>query len=130
MNIKFMRWATLMAKKSLSRYQLGAVVVKDGTAVGVGFNWMGKSHPIMKEFDVCRDERILGLHAEIHACLKVDKKDLKGAEIYVARLKKDGTHGMAMPCTVCQKFLKSRGVAKVIFTTGDYFSKLAEMEIK
>jgi tRNA(Arg) A34 adenosine deaminase TadA len=51
-------------------------------------------------------------HAENRLCKKLDT----GAEVYVARTRKDGTIGMARPCTFCERVLRSRGVKKVYYT--------------
>lgn len=51
-------------------------------------------------------------HAEGRVIRKLDV----GSTIFVARIKKDGTVGMAKPCPACQNILKSRKVHEVHFT--------------
>ena len=107
-----------MALKSISKFRLGAVLVKRGRVISTGYNHMRKSHPIMQKYSENIDFT-LGLHAEVHACIGVAADDLHTAELWVCRLHKDGKFAMARPCLVCQKFLIDIGVKKVHFTNLD-----------
>jgi len=104
-----------MALKSVSKFRLGAVLVKRGRVISTGFNMMNKSHPIMQKYSENIDFT-LGLHAEVHSCIGVSAKDLHAAELWVCRLHKNGKFAMARPCLVCRKFLIDVGVKKVYFT--------------
>lgn len=53
-------------------------------------------------------------HAEARCARKADKN----STAYVARVRKDGSIGMARPCKSCQVRLKSRGVQVVFYTAG------------
>lgn len=104
-----------MAFKSVSKFRLGAVLVKKGRVVSTGFNQMRKSHPIMQKY-LGKSDFTLGLHAEIHACIGVPAEDLLGADLWVCRLHKDGSLAMAHPCKICQKFLTDVGVRRVYYS--------------
>ena len=84
---------------------------------------MRKSHPLQQKY--CKEDHTLGLHAEIHCCLGVPLADLDGAEIFVARILKDGGLAMARPCGVCRDFLRSVGVRLVTYTTDTDYEELA-----
>ncbi len=75
---------------------------------------MHKTHPVQQKYS--SSGHTLGLHAEVHACLSVSMADIKGAEIYVARLLKNGEIAMARPCTTCRSFLYNVGISKVYYT--------------
>ena len=51
-------------------------------------------------------------HAEGRIIRKIDGNSV----VYVARIKKDGTVGLARPCPACQRLLRSKRVQEVFFT--------------
>ena len=104
-----------MALKSISKFRLGAVLVKKGRVISTGFNIMRKSHPIMQKYSENIDFT-LGLHAEVHSCIGVSANDLHASELWVCRLHKNEEFAMARPCLTCQKFLIDIGIKKVYFT--------------
>jgi len=105
-----------MAKKSTSKFRLGAVLAKRNDILSCGFNQMKKTHPLQQRYHI--GEGILGLHAEVHACIGIPAADLLGAEMFVARILRDGSVAMAMPCATCCRFMSHVGIVKVTFTTG------------
>lgn len=97
--------------------QMGAVIAKRRKILATGQNER-KTHPMMKRFD---DTHLrLYLHAEIAAIIDALKthseKDLRGSEIYVARILKNGSQALAKPCSVCQKALDTYGITGVYYT--------------
>lgn len=53
-------------------------------------------------------------HAEARLCRKLDA----GATVWVARVTRDGCFALAKPCPSCEERLRSKGVARVVYTTG------------
>ena len=54
---------------------------------------------------------------ELHAEFRLSKKLDVGAEVYVARLRRDTLDwAMARPCRMCRHILKSKGVSVVYYT--------------
>lgn len=106
-----------MALKSTSRFRLGAVLVKRRKVISTGFNQMKKTHPLMQRHNP-RKDILLGLHAEIHSCIGVPAAQLESADVWVARVYANGRLAMAMPCKVCQNFLREVGVKNVYYSTG------------
>lgn len=51
-------------------------------------------------------------HAEARVVRKLDR----GSEVWVARVKRDGTWGMAKPCPSCERRLRSSRVTRVVYT--------------
>ncbi len=108
--------ALSMANKSTSKFRLGAVLAKRGNVISTGYNQMDKTHPLQNKF--YKGDGVLGLHAEVHACIGVPAASLHGAHLYVMRILADGRIAMAKPCPTCYKFLASVGVARITFSTG------------
>lgn len=76
---------------------------------------MGRCHPKSKhpwgavhaEFDAIRD-----------AALR-QRFEIKGAAIYIHRLKKDGTSGIAKPCSHCARMLSKAGIRRIRYSTDE-----------
>ncbi len=59
-----------------------------------------------------------GLHAEIHAISRANRKRLKGSTIYVVgRRKKSGSIIFSRPCNNCWSFIKWVGIKDVYYST-------------
>lgn len=103
--------ATKEAKRSSFKQPLGAVVVKGGRVVGVGFNSVRFSSRNTST------RHIQSLHAEIAAILAAGK-NARRSILFVSRITKDGHLAMAKPCSFCMKFIKEMQVKKVVYTSG------------
>lgn len=100
--------AMTASKKSTYFHKLGAVIVKKGKILSVGFNKPHKTHP--------RSNTLFKtIHAEFDAILQCDERDLKGATIYVLRNAKSGLH-MAKPCSCCMELIRRVGIKRIIYT--------------
>lgn len=107
------RVALTMARKSeYDPYKIGACLARGRRIVSAGYNQV-KTHPLTLKL---HNKFICSLHAEMHACAGVDEKSLRGADIYVVRLRRDGSLGMARPCKECQRFLFNLGVRRAYYT--------------
>lgn len=56
---------------------------------------------------------------EVHAEARLCNKLTPGSTVWVARIRHDGSLGMARPCHTCQKRLRTAGVTKVVYTISD-----------
>lgn len=54
-----------------------------------------------------------------HAEARLVCKLTPDSEVYVARVKRDGSFGSAKPCINCEKTMISAGVKRVYYTTDD-----------
>jgi tRNA(Arg) A34 adenosine deaminase TadA len=93
---------------------LAAVIVKGGKVVSIGRN-----KPKLNLFTVynAHHKNIVSTHAEIDAILRVRKKiNLRGADMYVARVKRTGGCGLAAPCEMCRKAIQQYGIRRVFYT--------------
>ncbi len=101
------------AKASNERFKVGAVAVSGGRVVGTTCN-KGRNHPtvledadIKSQASVCAERRLLAILGS----------KAKGATIYVARVKKDGSFGLSKPCERCKKALNDSDVKKVVYSS-------------
>jgi len=109
------RLAIRMAEKSPSKFRLGAVLAYRNQVLSTGHNDMAKTHPLQQKY-AKNISFALGLHAEVDACLGVPKTDLYGADLYVARILKNGKIAMAKPCRICQRFILDVGIRRVYYS--------------
>jgi tRNA(Arg) A34 adenosine deaminase TadA len=97
--------------------RMAAIISKRKRILGTGFN-KRKTHPMMHRFT---DNHLrVEVHAEIAAIINAlrtcKEEDLKGAEIFIARVLKNGERGIAKPCTICQKALDTYGITAIHYT--------------
>lgn len=110
----FLAVARYMSTKSVSRQRHGAVVVKSGRVLGVGFN-KDKNNPFIVSPEHIKTH--CSRHAEIEA-IKDANWNVKGAILYVARLNRQGKDRNSKPCKYCEAVIKSAQIKKVIHTEG------------
>lgn len=90
------------AKNVRRHYRLGAVGIRsDGTTV------TANNVP-------CRQ-----LHAQAHAEARLVRKLDRDADVYVVRIRRDGTLASARPCPGCQKTMRLRGVRRCYYSISD-----------
>ena len=109
MQTRFFRLAEQVAHKSTHRVKIGAVLVRKGQVLNVGYNQVGKTHPKYDWF----------LHAELDVCLGMHRHDLSGATVYLFRRNRLGVVLNCQPCGTCQTVLKELGIRTVYFTSGN-----------
>lgn len=83
---------------------------KKGKLISMGKNSYVKTHPLQARAakEVGEDYKIY-LHAEVDALRRL--KDWSRAhKMVITRTKRDGTHGNAHPCKVCQRVIKLAGI--------------------
>ena len=104
--------------------RLGAVLIYKGKVMSVGWN-SNKTSPLQRElnryrgYDVDSSIAHNTLHAEV-ACLTKAKDldiDWGRASIFVYRIKKDGSAGLARPCKGCQALIRSMGIKNIYYST-------------
>lgn len=99
------------AKSQHRQHKVGAVIVKGGNIVSVGYNQIRPSSFL----------RTPTLHAEAAAILKLLKEGrlstLAGSEIYVTRFTRGGSVGIAKPCGACRDLISSVGISRIHYTT-------------
>lgn len=98
----FLAAGTALRKDDRRSFRLGAVGVRnDGTLVA---STNGPSpYPC----------------ADVHAEARLTQKLTPGSTVWVARIRHDGSMGMAKPCPACERRLRSAGVRKVVYSISD-----------
>jgi len=107
-----MNVARFLATKSDLRHKHGAVVVKSGRVLGMGYNKQ-RNHPsvIMEG----RHRLDCGYHAEAVA-IKDAGENARGATIFVARVNRQGDDLLSKPCEYCRELIVESGIKNVLFT--------------
>lgn len=106
------------------RTRVGCVVIYKGKILSVGYNTT-KTHPVQKSYNKYRNfdpedaKKPNSLHAEIHALIGLQDNDIdfKKVNIFVYRIKKDGSKGLARPCPACEAMIKNMGIENVYYST-------------
>jgi deoxycytidylate deaminase len=122
-NDRKMQLARKVSLLSTFRVRIGAVAVKNKSIVGVGCN-KRKTHPIIS---VDNHRKI---HAELSACIGVDRRELNGAVMYVYRENKMGEIANCKPCQYCQAILKEVGIKKVYYTSPKEIGCVGKLEFR
>lgn len=89
----------------------GAVIVKGGSVMGVGYNKYVNSPFKVSEEHMNR----CSVHAEV-AAIRNAGGNVKGATLYVARINNRGESRYSAPCSKCQKVLDDSGIRKAVWT--------------
>lgn len=102
------RLAKNVSKHSNYKIRMGAVLVRKGSPISVGFN-RPYPHPQFK----------WGIHAEVDALRTSGKTELKNSTMYVYRETADGSPAMARPCADCMNALTKFGVSTIIYSISE-----------
>lgn len=86
-------------KAKHSRHHIAAVIIKSNNIISIGWN---SNH----------------IHAEESAINRAWRSAAKivGATIIVIRVRKDGTYGLAYPCSSCMGKIIATGIKKIIYS--------------
>ncbi len=101
------------ARKSPHRFRVGAVVYRRDYRIGWGHNEHLKTH-------TKSPHPFHSIHAEFAAIMDAishdGKESIRGASIYVHRLKLDYSSGLAKPCYWCQGMLSQAGIKDIYWS--------------
>lgn len=111
---KYERLLKQQVVKAKYKFSLGALIINNGQLVGAGYN---------RVYQIGKTKRTDC--AEILALKKTPKSRRKNSIIAVARLRKDGTYGIAKPCNNCKKALSKAGIKKAYYTLNDNWEEMA-----
>lgn len=104
--------------KNRNRFRLGAVLVDRKRIVAAKYNSL-KTHPMMGFFYAYPY-----LHAEAATIFSYGIDNCYGSTLYVVRIKRDNSLGLAKPCSSCEKLIKLAGVKQVIYSTNEGIAEL------
>ena len=126
----FLDIALSVAKRSTClRRKFGAVIVKDNTIVGTGYNGnargvvncseVGCIKNIMKSPQGMAYDYCPAVHAEENAIINSNRADRIGATLYITGITPDGKYTMALPCQRCQRKIINSQIKQVILMKDD-----------
>ena len=109
-----MRAAVYSAGRSDQPNRHGAIIARGGVLLSYGWN-QNKTHPAAVVYFSNF------IHAELAAIIRVNKIDLSGCDIYVARKMRtsDEPLGMSRPCKQCMEMIREAGIRRVYYTNRD-----------
>lgn len=89
---------------------------KKGRVLSIGENSYNKTHTTQAYHanKVGLPHKVF-LHAEVHAITRLTELK-KAHRIHIIRTLKDGSHGNAKPCPVCESAIKAAGIKYVTYT--------------
>ena len=115
---------SVAARSTCLRRKFGAVIVKDNTIVGTGYNGTAKGVINCYEVGCIKDLKRLpsdraydlcpAVHAEENAIINSNRADRKGAKLYIAGLNSDGEYTKAVPCQRCKRKIINSEIEEVI----------------
>lgn len=92
--------------RSVRKATVLAIVYKRTKIISFGFN----RRIIEKVVHPC-----YSVHAEESALRKAGRRAV-GATMYIVRVRRDGTYGLARPCNYCSDIINRSGIVKVTYT--------------
>lgn len=108
--------AKKMAMLSSGEYRLGSILVKSGRILARGLNKYNAINELAWKYFGYQT-----IHAEIDALNQVwDKRNIKGATLFVFRTKKNGDPGNSRPCNRCLNAIRDLGVRKIVYSIPEY----------
>lgn len=122
--MEFLKRCAIDNPGTKNNFKLAAALVLKRDIISLGYNQM-RTHPLQSQFS--KNNHAIYLHAEINAIASalnhIDKKELRKASLYVARVKRSGpdaddwVDGLACPCSGCASAILAFGISRVIHTT-------------
>jgi dCMP deaminase len=120
---------SVAARSTCTRRKFGAVIVKDSTIVGTGYNGTARgvlncdevgcikdvmSSPQGAAYDYCP-----AVHAEENAIINSDRSDRVESTLYLAGISNDGKLTMALPCQRCRRKIMNSQIKNVVILSDD-----------
>ena len=101
-----------IAKTSTCRQRHGAVLASGRRVLGVGVNSF-RSHPN----HVSDPKRHASFHAEVAVLRQIGYAGDGKMSLYVARVLRDDSPALSLPCALCREEIRKAGIKTVVFTT-------------
>jgi deoxycytidylate deaminase len=115
----FLALAMRAAEASSCNQRHGAVVVRSGSVLAIGFNKWRAERPGVALED--KELQSMSTHAEMDALSRVKNK--RGVTVYVARVNKHGSEMFSRPCDDCYRNMLDNDIKRIVFTSGKTIPK-------
>ncbi|MEY4332683.1 MAG: hypothetical protein RLZZ196_1421, partial [Bacteroidota bacterium] len=106
----FLSAAAKLAQTSDNRFKMACLAVRAGSVLGADIN--------VTKISPSTPPNRFSTHAEIGAMQACS--DPSDVTLYIARLKVDGSHAMAKPCSWCMLQIQKNDVYRVVYTTDNF----------
>jgi len=120
---------SVAARSTCTRRKFGAVIVKDSTIVGTGYNGTARGVVNCYEVGCIKDEMesaqgaaydyCPAVHAEENAIINSNRSDRIGSTLYIAGRDKDSKLTMAVPCQRCRRKIMNSQIRDVIILSNE-----------
>ena len=97
---RFTNHVARLAERSDARIRMASIIARGGAILSWANNGPNENE-----------------HAELRALKKIAYEVKRGNTIYVARIKFDGSLGMARPCAMCWAHIKQRNIESIVWST-------------
>lgn len=129
--------AKAVAKRSTClRKAYGAIIVKNDRVIATGYNGAVAGEPHCTTCTKCNNGKDIetylsckSCHAEMNALLSASRKDMIGADLYLAGYDvKTGEpiECEAWPCEICLRLIKNAGINRIINNKGVIYMRSDE----
>lgn len=108
-DISFLSAAAKVATTSTYRFRMGALIVKSGRVLAGDVN--------APKVSPSTPPNRVSTHAEIRTIKNT--RNVRGATLYVARLRSKDIPALAKPCAWCMQEIIDSGISRVVFTTNN-----------
>ena len=111
--------ARKLAHISREDKRVGSIIALSGRVLGRGFNKYFSINNLSRKFfsNYLGHEVYNSIHAEIMALKNSYKSKIRGATLYVCRIKKNGSLGLSKPCARCMNAIRELGISKIVYST-------------
>ena len=107
------------------RARVGCILVYHNYVLSVGWNLESKTNPLQKKYNHLRGynpdapKQQNHIHAEMMAMSKVKSLDIDWSKVsmFVYRILKNDSKGLAKPCPACEGFARVLGIHDFYYTT-------------
>lgn len=108
-DISFLAATAKIATTSEYRFRIAAMIVKSGRVLGADVN--------QRKITAATPPNRVSTHAEVRVIKNT--RNLRGATLYVARLRSEDIPALARPCGWCMQEILHAGINRVVFTTNN-----------
>jgi dCMP deaminase len=120
---------SVAARSTCTRRKFGAVIVKDSTIIGTGYN--GTARGVVNCYEVGCIKDVMespqgaaydycpAVHAEENAIINSNRGDRIGATLYIAGRDRENKLTMAIPCQRCRRKIMNSQIKEVVILSNE-----------
>jgi len=116
--------ASVAARSTCLRRQYGAVIVKHDEIIATGYNGSARGWVNCCDMGECwreahniphgtQYEKCKAVHAEANAIISASRRDMMGADLYLAGFENGERMTDPKPCAMCQRLIDNAGIINI-----------------